>query len=92
MNPDPGSPVWGQLLLILILTLVNAFFAAAEIALVSLSRTKMENQAENGDKKARLLVEVLNHSNNFLATIQVAITFARFLIFSECSPQPLRVD
>jgi len=79
MNPDPGSPVWGQLLLILILTLVNAFFAAAEIALVSLSRTKMENQAENGDKKARLLVEVLNHSNNFLATIQVAITFAGFL-------------
>ncbi len=79
MNPDPGSPVWGQLLLILILTLVNAFFAAAEIALVSLSRVKMEEQANKGDKKARVLVQVLGHSNQFLATIQVAITFAGFL-------------
>ncbi|SPC39202.1 hemolysin family protein [Latilactobacillus fuchuensis] len=79
MNPDPGSSIWGQLLLILILTLINAFFAAAEIAVVSLSRTKLENQAENGDKKAKLLLDVLNHSNHFLATIQVAITFAGFL-------------
>lgn len=79
MNPDPGSSVWGQLLLILILTLVNAFFAAAEIALVSLSRVKMEEQANKGDKKARVLVQVLGHSNHFLATIQVAITFAGFL-------------
>ncbi|AWV72484.1 hemolysin family protein [Latilactobacillus curvatus] len=79
MNPDPGSSVWGQLLLILILTLVNAFFAAAEIALVSLSRVKMEEQANKGDKKARVLVQVLGHSNQFLATIQVAITFAGFL-------------
>ncbi|MDT3394350.1 MAG: hemolysin family protein [Bacillota bacterium] len=79
MNPDPGSSVWGQLLLILILTLVNAFFAAAEIALVSLSRVKMEEQANKGDKRARVLVQVLGHSNQFLATIQVAITFAGFL-------------
>lgn len=79
MNPDPGSSIWGQLLLILILTLINAFFAAAEIAVVSLSRSKMENQAESGDKKAKLLLDVLNHSNHFLATIQVAITFAGFL-------------
>ncbi|QFP80325.1 hemolysin family protein [Latilactobacillus graminis] len=79
MNPDPGSSVWGQLLLILILTLVNAFFAAAEIALVSLSRVKMEEQADKGDKKAQVLVQVLGHSNQFLATIQVAITFAGFL-------------
>ncbi|MGU9999054.1 hemolysin family protein [Latilactobacillus curvatus] len=79
MNPDPGSSMWGQLLLILILTLVNAFFAAAEIALVSLSRVKMEEQANKGDKKARVLVQVLGHSNQFLATIQVAITFAGFL-------------
>ncbi len=79
MNPDPGSSVWGQLLLILILTLVNAFFAAAEIALVSLSGVKMEEQANKGDKKARVLVQVLGHSNQFLATIQVAITFAGFL-------------
>ncbi|KHO12727.1 putative hemolysin [Latilactobacillus curvatus] len=61
------------------MTLVNAFFAAAEIALVSLSRVKMEEQANKGDKKARVLVQVLGHSNQFLATIQVAITFAGFL-------------
>lgn len=79
MNPDPSQSLWPQLLLIVILTLINAFFAASEIAVVSLSRSKLENQASAGDKKSKMLLEVLKHSNNFLATIQVAITFAGFL-------------
>ncbi|WP_179395111.1 hemolysin family protein [Lacticaseibacillus absianus] len=78
MDGGAGS-IWGQIGLILILTLLNAFFAAAEIAVVSLSRSKMEGQAKAGDKKAEKLVRIMKNSTNFLATIQVGITFAGFL-------------
>ncbi|WP_125702800.1 hemolysin family protein [Lacticaseibacillus daqingensis] len=78
MGGDSGS-IWGQIGLILVLTLLNAFFAAAEIAVVSLSRSKMEGQAKAGDKKAAKLVQIMQNSTNFLATIQVGITFAGFL-------------
>lgn len=78
MRGDSGGALWGQLLLIVILTLVNACFAAAEIAVVSLSRSKVEGQAKNGDKKAEKLLGIMNNSTNFLATIQVGITFAGF--------------
>ena len=80
MSGDPASSsLGGQILLIVILTLVNAFFAAAEMAIVSVNRTKIETEAENGDKKAKSLLGVMNDSSGFLATIQVAITFAGFL-------------
>lgn len=64
--------------MIVILTLINAFFAAAEISVVSLSHSKMAGQADHGDKKAAKLVKIMNDSSNFLATIQVGITFAGF--------------
>lgn len=78
MSGDSAGPLWSQLLLIVILTVINACFAAAEIAVVSLSRSKMEGQAKAGDKKAAKLVTIMNNSTNFLATIQVGITFAGF--------------
>ena len=78
MSGDSGGALWGQLLLIVILTVVNACFAAAEIAVVSLSRSKIQGQAKAGDKKAAKLLKIMNNSTNFLATIQVGITFAGF--------------
>ncbi|MDT2010514.1 hemolysin family protein [Carnobacterium divergens] len=84
MTPDPGSQsIVGQLILILALTFLNAFFASAEIALVSLNKNKMENQANEGDRKAEKLVKLLENPNSFLATIQVGITLAGF--FSSAS-------
>ncbi|MFD1465993.1 hemolysin family protein [Lapidilactobacillus mulanensis] len=80
MSGDPASSsLGGQIILIVVLTLINAFFAAAEMAIVSVNRTKIETEAENGDKKAKALLGVMNDSSGFLATIQVAITFAGFL-------------
>lgn len=80
MSSEPGaSSLIGQLILLLVLTLINAFFAAAEMAIVSVNRNKLENEAENGDKKSQTLLRVMQHSTNYLATIQVAITFAGFL-------------
>ena len=80
MTTDPSNQtlLW-QLLLIAVLTLVNAFFAASEIAFVSLNKNRVANQAIKGDEKARKILALLDHSDDFLATIQVAITFAGFL-------------
>ncbi|MDO1605177.1 hemolysin family protein [Lactobacillus sp. YT155] len=77
---DPGTSVLiSQLILIIVLTLINAFFAAGETAILSLNKTKIETKAKEGDKKSQKLVAVLNDSTNYLATVQVAITFAGFL-------------
>lgn len=78
MDPS-GSSLITELFIIIILTLINAFFAAAEIAFVSINNSKIERLAEDGDKKARRVLKLLEQSDDFLATIQVAITFAGFL-------------
>ena len=74
MEGSPGS----SFILILILVVINAFFASAEMAIVSLNKTKINILAEEGNKKAKLLKNVLKDPNKFLSTIQVGITFAGF--------------
>lgn len=79
MNPDPESQqIIVQLILIAVLTLLNAFFASAEMALVSLNKNRVRSQAEQGDKKAVLLVKLIDDPSRFIATIQVGITLAGF--------------
>ncbi|MGP6138902.1 MULTISPECIES: hemolysin family protein [unclassified Jeotgalibaca] len=80
MNADPDSQnlVW-QLLLVALLTWVNAFFASAEMAFVSLNKNKVATEAIKGDEDARKVLALLDNSDDFLATIQVAITLAGFL-------------
>lgn len=80
MNADPESQsLLAQLLLLVILTLLNAFFAAAEIAVVSLNKNRVAQKAEQGDKKAQRLADLLENSSNFLSTIQVGITLVNIL-------------
>ncbi len=74
-----GSTLYTELFIIIILTFVNAFFASAEIAFVSINNSKIRRLAEEGDRKAKRVLALLEESDNFLATIQVAITFAGFL-------------
>ncbi|HFI0353183.1 TPA: hemolysin family protein [Streptococcus suis] len=77
---DPGSQtIHLQLLLLLLLTLLNAFFSASEMALVSLNRSRVEQKATEGEKKYIRLLQVLENPNNFLSTIQVGITFISIL-------------
>ncbi len=77
---DPGSQsLILQFLLLLILTLCNAFFSATEMALVSLNRARVEQKAEEGEKKYIRLLKVLENPNNFLSTIQVGITLITLL-------------
>lgn len=81
-DPEPGSIIM-QLLIIVLLTLVNAFFAGAEMAVVSVNKNRIKKLAENGNKKALLIQNLSEDSTKFLSCIQVAITFAGF--FSSAS-------
>lgn len=68
-----------QLLLQVTLILVNAFFAATEIAVLSLNTTQLEKQAEKGEKTAKRLLQLTQEPSGFLSTIQIGITLAGFL-------------
>ena len=76
---DPADPLLPKILVLVILILINAFFAAAEIAVISLSETKLRKQAEEGDKKAKKLLTLTQAPDSFLSAIQIAITLAGFL-------------
>ena len=68
-----------SLLVLVILIFVNAFFASAEIAFISLNDAKIEKQAKEGNKKAKKIKKMLKEPSKFLATIQIGITLAGFL-------------
>lgn len=68
-----------QLIILAILILLNAYFAASEIAFISLNDAKIEKQAREGNKKAKQIKEMLKSPSKFLATIQIGITLAGFL-------------
>lgn len=73
------DPLIWQLILQLVLILINAFFASAEIAVVSLNASKLKADAEEGDKRAAKLLRLLEAPTAFLSTIQIAITLAGLL-------------
>lgn len=68
----------GSIIIILVLVCINAFFAASEMAIVSLNKNKINMLAAEGNKKAESLIKLLEEPSNFLATIQVGITLAGF--------------
>lgn len=74
-----------KLLLLLVLIIINAFFAMSEIAIISLNDTKMKHLAEEGDKKAKQIVKLTENSSNFLSTIQIGVTLAGFLTSASAS-------
>lgn len=68
-----------QIVILVVLILLNAYFAASEIAFISLNDTKIEKQAKDGNKKAKQIQKMLKNPSEFLATIQIGITLAGFL-------------
>ena len=68
-----------RLIVLVILIAVNAFFAAAEIAFISLNDAKIEKQSKEGNKKAKQIRKMLKEPTRFLSTIQIGITLAGFL-------------
>ena len=68
-----------QILILVVLIALNAFFAASEIAFISLNDNKIEKQAKEGNKRAQQIAKMLESPSKFLATIQIGITLAGFL-------------
>ena len=65
-------------IVLILLVLVNAYFAAAEMALVSSNPNKLRTLSESGDDKAQMVLDISKDSSRFLSTIQVGITLAGF--------------
>jgi putative hemolysin len=76
-----------QLAILLVLILINAFFAAAEISVVAVSDSRIRALAEGGDRRARLIENITRDSTRFLATIQVGITLASFFTSATAASQ-----
>lgn len=68
-----------QILVLIILIALNAFFASAEIAFISLNDAKVEKDAKSGNKRAKQINKMIKEPSKFLATIQIGITLAGFL-------------
>ena len=68
-----------QIIVLIILILINAYFAATEIAFISLNDAKINLMAKEGNKKAKKIAKMLKSPSKFLSTIQIGITLAGFL-------------
>ena len=78
MDEDPNR-ILSQLALILLLVLLNAFFAAAEIALVSVRRTRIKQLVEEGDRRAIVVQKLLDRPTSFMATVEIGTVLVGFL-------------
>lgn len=76
--PTTNGNVLSNLIFLIFLTLVNAFFSCTEMAIVSINKNKINMLAEKGNKRAKLVLKLLEEPTNFLSTIQVAITLSGF--------------
>lgn len=81
MESDLGP----QLLTIVLLILVNAFFAMAEMAMVSANKVRIGVEADKGNLRALKLQKILERPSDFLSTIQVGITLAGFLASAQAA-------
>ena len=74
-----NNSIVSLLLIQIILIALNAVFASAELAVLSVNESKINRLAERGSKKARRLRKLLKEPAKFLSTIQIAITLSGFL-------------
>jgi putative hemolysin len=68
-----------EILLILGLILLNGLFSMAEIAMVSARKARLEAQANKGDQRAKEALDLANHPDTFLSTVQIGITLIGIL-------------
>lgn len=74
-----SSDLWTQILLIFVLIGANAFFAASEMAIVSVRQARLKPLIDEGNKAAMTVSKFLEEPSKLLSTIQIGITFAGFL-------------
>ncbi len=84
-GPNTATSLIFKIVLLLVLILINAFFAMSEIAIISLNDAKLEKQAQQGNKKAKKLLKLTSNPSKFLSTIQIGVTLAGFLSSASAS-------
>ena len=68
-----------EIFFILLLIIINGIFALSEIAIVSSRKIRLEQMGAKGDKRARVALELANHPNQILSTVQIGITMIGIL-------------
>jgi putative hemolysin len=71
--------LWFELVFIALLIMLNGFFAAAEIALISVRKSRLKELAQNGNRQAAIILNILEDPSRLFATIQIGVTFVGFL-------------
>ena len=85
MDADPaGNTIIFDLLLLLFFTLMNAYFAGAEMAVVSVNKNRIRSLAEEGNKKAKVIEGLFEDSTSSFLRFRWAITFCRILFIGFC--------
>ncbi len=69
-----------ELIFLAVLIMLNAFFSASEIAVISVPKLRLKQLSEEGNKTAEVLYQLADDSSRFLATIQIGVTFLGFLL------------
>src|SRR3954465_12073213 len=77
---------WAGILALVVLLAVNAFFVAAEFAVISARRSQIEPLAERGKRSARTALYAMEHATLMLATSQLGITICSLLILNVSEP------
>ena len=81
---DGGAGLIPQFLIIIVLTLINAFFASAELAIVSCNKTKIQTLAEEGNEKAKKLLNITKDQTRFLRDFShQQVQRQQFLVLSD---------
>ncbi len=81
-----SSDWWGIFWLVVLLLLGNAYFVAAEFAVISARRSQIEPRAEQGSKAAQMTLWAMEHATRMLATTQLGITVCSLLILNVSEP------
>ncbi len=79
MDGDPAHNIGSTLILVGVLIALNAFFALAETALISVRRTRIKQLVEEGNKAAHVVQKLLVNPTRFMATAQIGVTLVGFL-------------
>ena len=78
-SPDPSIPVAVLIIFLLFLIIINAVFKASEAAITSSNKNKVKSAAQDGNKKAQKLLNLLEYPDKHLSAIQITITFFTML-------------
>jgi len=77
--PDDIGQIIIDLLIVMVFVLINGFFSATEMAVITLNDNKIRKMADEGSKPARKILRFIDKPGRFFAIIQVGVTFAGFL-------------